>query len=161
MSHLQRTLVLLKPDAIQRGVCGEIIHRFERAGFNINAIKMIQVSEELSKKHYAEHVEKSFYVGLEKMITESPLIAIVLSGIDTVAVVRKLVGSTYPNNAPAGTIRGDFAHHSLESRDSHGLAIANLIHASSSLEAAEQEIALWFKPEEIIEYNKIDDKYTF
>lgn len=159
--NLQKTLVLLKPDAIQRCVCGEIIHRFERIGLNIVGMKMLQISSELAKKHYSAHVGKSFYAGLEKFMTESPVIAIVISGIDCIAIVRKLVGPTEPSKALPGTIRGDFAHQSQESRDSRGLSIANLIHASGNLEEAQQEVSLWFKPEELFDYQKIDDKYTF
>lgn len=159
--YLQRTLVLLKPDAVQRGVCGEIIHRFERAGLNIVGLKMLNVSEELARKHYSAHIGKSFYKGLEKFITESPLIAIVLEGVEVITTVRKLVGSTDPSQAMPGTIRGDFAHHTNESRDAKGLATANLIHASGNEKEAKQEIALWFSENELMNYSKIDDKYTF
>jgi len=160
-SNLQRTLVLLKPDAVQRGLCGEILHRFERAGLNIIGMKMVNVSQELSKKHYSAHVGKSFYNGLENFITESPVIAITFEGIDVVATVRKIVGATEPSKALPGTIRGDFAHHTTESRDSRGLAVANLIHASGNVEEAQQEVALWFNESELMNYDKIDDKYTF
>ena len=158
---LDKTLILLKPDALQRGVCGEVIHRFERSGFNIVGMKMVWVTKELSQKHYSVHVGKSFYKGLEDFITEFPVIAIVLEGIDAVENVRKIVGHTEPKKALPGTIRGDFAHHTVESRDPRGLAVANLIHASGNKKEAEEEIKLWFKDEEIHKYTKLDDKYTF
>ena len=158
---LSRTLVLLKPDAVQRGVCGEVLHRFERAGFNIVGMKLIWATIDIAKEHYSEHVKKSFYPGLEKGITEKPVIAICFEGIEAVENVRRLVGPTIPKDAPPGTIRGDFAHHTIKARDCKGLSVANLIHASSNNEEAAKEISIWFKPEELIKYGKLDDCYTF
>lgn len=158
---MQRTLVLLKPDAIQRGLCGEIIHRFERAGIDIVGMKMIWVDENLAKKHYSAHVGKTFYLGLEKFITASPVIAIVFQGVQVISAVRKLVGVTDPSKALPGTIRGDFAHHTNEYRDFKGLATANLIHASGNVEEAEVEIKLFFTEKELHNYKRLDDDITF
>src|SRR3989338_11076829 len=102
---IQRTLVLFKPDAVQRCFCGELLTRFERAGLKIVGMKMVWVSKDQSKKHYQSHVKKDFYPGLEKFITQGPVIAIVFEGVDSVEVIRKLVGSTEPKTALPGTIR--------------------------------------------------------
>lgn len=157
---VERTLVLLKPDAIMRGLCGEIIHRFERAGLHIVGMKMGQISREFASKHYSSHVGKSFYKGLEDFIVESPLIAMVIEGVDAVENVRRLVGTTEPKKAAPGTIRGDYAHHTSHSRDSRGLAVANLIHASGNIEEAKQEVDLWFTKSELFDYRRAECKYT-
>lgn len=157
---IERTLVILKPDAVKRCFCGEIISRFERAGLKIVGMKMVWVSKEKSKKHYKEHVEKSFYPGLEKFITQGPVVAIILEGVEAVEVVRKLVGSTVPKEALPGTIRGDYAHLSIQHANKKQKSIPNLIHASGNKEEAEYEINLWFKPEEIHSYKTVHDVQT-
>ena len=139
----QRTLVLIKPDAIQRGLSGEIIARFERKGLKIVAIKMLQVTPELAHRHYAEHVGKPFYPALVEYVTGSPAIAMVISGPEAITVVRLMVGPTNGLAAPPGTIRGDFS-------TSHRL---NLLHASDSEASAEQEIAAFFDVSEIFDYD--------
>jgi len=157
----ERTLVLLKPDAVQRGISGEVISRFEKAGLKIVGTKMVWVDKAFAKKHYAAHVKKPFYPGLEKMITEGPVIAMVLEGLHAVETVRKLVGPTEPRQAPPGTIRGDYAHHSYEYTDQKGIAIKNIIHASGNKKEAKQEIELWFKPEELHSYKTVHEAHVF
>jgi nucleoside-diphosphate kinase len=139
---LERTLVLLKPDCVHRRLIGEMIGRFERKGLNIIAMKMIQVSAELSKKHYAEHVQKPFYPGLEAFITASPIVAMVLEGLEVIRVVRDMLGTTSGLKAAAGTIRGDYS----SSRQ------MNLVHASDGPDAAVREIGLYFEPQELLPY---------
>ncbi|MCX8194378.1 MAG: nucleoside-diphosphate kinase [Candidatus Pacearchaeota archaeon] len=153
---IQRTLVLLKPDAVQRGLTGRILERFENAGLKIVAMKMIWADEKLAAKHYndlgerrGEEVKKRMVDFLTKT---GPVVALVLEGVEAVEVVRKLVGGTEPKTALPGTIRGDFAHLSLVYGDSKNKAVPNLIHASGSVEEAKKEIALWFKPQEIHSY---------
>ncbi len=139
---MERSLVLLKPDCVQRRLMGRIIARFEDKAINIVAMKLIQVTPELSKQHYAEHVNKPFYGGLEEFITGAPVLAMVFEGLEVVRVVRDMLGATNGLNAAPGTIRGDFS----SSRQ------MNLVHASDGPESAAREIDLYFKPEEICEY---------
>lgn len=133
-SPVQRTLVLIKPDAVRRGLVGEILGRFERKGLTIEAMVLRAMSGELADQHYAEHVAKPFYPPLKEFMTGGPLIATILSGDAAIDVVRALIGVTDGRRAAAGTIRGD---HSLSNRE-------NLVHASDSEESAKHEIALWF-----------------
>ena len=140
---------------------GRIISRFEDAGLKIVGMKMTWVDKEFSKKHYAAHVKKPFYKVLEEFITEGPMIAFVLEGPHAVEAVRKIVGPTEPRKAPPGTIRGDFAQHSYEHANKHGMAIKNLIHASETIEEAKKEIELWFSIEEMHNYKTVHEKHTF
>ena len=135
---MQRTLVLLKPDCVQRRLMGEVITRFENKGLNIIAMKMLQVTPELARQHYAEHVDKPFYPGLETFITGAPVVAMIVQGLDVIRVVREMVGATSGLNAMAGTIRGDYS----SSRQK------NLVHASDGSEAADREIQLYFDDNE-------------
>jgi len=130
----ERTLVLVKPDALRRGLLGEILSRFERKGLTIEALVVRTMDAELADQHYAEHVERDFYPPLKQFMTSGPLAALVLSGDEVIAVVRALVGATDGRKAAAGTIRGDL---SLSNRE-------NLVHASDSLDSAKRELALWF-----------------
>jgi nucleoside-diphosphate kinase len=130
----ERTLVLIKPDAVRRGLVGEIIGRFERKGLAVEAMVLRTMSPELADQHYAEHVEKPFYPPLKDFMTGGPLVAAVLSGDQAIEVVRALVGATDGRKAAAGTIRGDL---SLSNRE-------NLVHASDSPDSAKRELALWF-----------------
>ena len=139
---MERTLVLLKPDCVQRRLNGAIISRFENKGLNIVAMKMLQVTPELSKQHYAEHVEKPFYPGLEEFITGAPVVAMIIEGLEVIRVVREMLGATSGLKAAAGTIRGDFS----SSRQ------MNLVHASDGPDAAERETGLYFSPEELCSY---------
>ncbi len=154
---IQRTLVLLKPDAVQRGHMGEIITRFERVGLKIVGMKLVWVDKAFSQKHYAEHLGKKFYPGLEQLITLGPVLAMVIEGVEAIETVRKMVGSTEPKSAPAGTIRGDYAHVSYGYADQKGIGIKNLIHASANKEDAANEIALWFEQREIHSYKTVHD----
>jgi nucleoside-diphosphate kinase len=157
----EKTLVLLKPDAVQRSVVGDIIARFERVGLKIVGIKMVHITKEFARKHYNAHVEKAFYPGLEKFMTESPVIAMALEGLDAVEIVRKLVGDTEPKKASAGTIRGDYSHHSYTYTDKKGIAIKNLIHASGDKKDAEAEVKLWFSDKELHSYSTVHEKHVF
>ena len=138
----QRTLVLCKPDSVQRGLVGRIISRFERKGLKIVGLKMMKIDEDLASKHYQEHVTKPFYEELRSFITSSPLVAMAIEGENAVSVVRNLMGVTNPQDAASGTIRGDF-----------GLNLTmNLVHGSDSPASAEREIGLFFAPDELHDY---------
>jgi|TARA_Y100000310_G_scaffold331808_1_gene406093 nucleoside-diphosphate kinase len=154
---IEKTLVLIKPDGVQRGLVGEITQRFEKAGLKIAAMKMVWVDKKFAKKHYAEHVDKKFYSGLESLITMGPVVAMVLEGVEAISLVRKMAGSTDPKSAPPGTIRGDYAHISYDYADKKGIGIKNLIHASANEKDAEKEIKLWFGKEEIHSYSSVHD----
>jgi nucleoside-diphosphate kinase len=133
-SPTERSLVLIKPDAVRRGLAGEILARFERKGLVVEALEMRVMDAALADQHYAEHVEKPFYPPLKQFMTSGPLLALALSGDDVIEVVRGMIGSTDGRKAAAGTIRGDY---SLSNRE-------NLVHASDSPASAERELALWF-----------------
>lgn len=140
---MERTLVLLKPDCVQRRLMGQVISRFEAKGLNIIAMKMMRVTSELSRQHYAEHVEKPFYPSLEKFITGAPVVAMIVEGLEAIRVVREMLGATSGLKAAAGTIRGDFS----SSRQ------MNLVHASDGAEAAEREMGLYFEDSELCPYD--------
>ena len=158
---MERTLVLIKPDAVQRSLTGEVIKRLEQTGLKMVGIKMIQINDELAEKHYAEHVEKPFYPGLKKFMMEGPVIAIAFQGLHAADTVRKIVGGTEPQGAAPGTIRGDFAHHSYSHADDKGIAIKNMIHASGDSEAAKHEVALWFSGDELYDYETVHERHVF
>lgn len=139
---MERTLVLLKPDCVQRRLMGQVIARFEAKGLNIIAARLLRVTPELAKQHYAEHVQKPFYPGLERFVTASPILAMVLEGREVIRVVREMLGPTNGLKAPPGTIRGDFG----SSRQ------MNLVHASDGPEAARREIELYFRAEDLCPY---------
>ena|SRR5271157_2436255 len=138
----ERTLLLIKPDAVQRGLIGMILARFETKGFKIVGLKMLHMSKELSKEHYAHLVSKPFYPDLEKFMTADPIIAVVIEGKEAVEVTRLIVGPTNASKAQGGTIRGDFSNSTSR----------NVIHASDSKETAEKEVARFFKKEELFDY---------
>jgi len=141
---MQRTLVLLKPDALQRGLIGEIISRLEQRGLKIVAMKMLRMDEKLAKRHYRIHKDKSFFLGLVKHITSAPIIAAIFEGENAVEVVRRTMGETNPAQALPGTIRGDLA-----------LDIGrNLIHGSDSEQTAKEEIDIFFSKDEIFHYSR-------
>ena len=163
---IQRTLILFKPDAVQRGIVGEILTRFERVGLKIIGTKMIFPNKEHYHKHYegigkmvTRRGEKAFDMALEFM-TQGPVIAMVLEGVESVELVRKLVGGTEPKTALPGTIRGDSSHMSFGYADEHNVGIPNLIHASGSVEEAKQEIEHWFADHEIYDYHSPREKFT-
>ncbi len=146
---MQRTLVLAKPDAVQRGLIGEIITRFERKGLKVAGLRLLAVPRDMAEKHYAVHAGKHFYAGLVEFITSGPVAAIAVEGPDAIAVVRKMVGKTMPNEAEPGTIRGDLGISGLR----------NLIHASDAPETAEQELELWFGADALVEYERDIDAW--
>lgn len=147
---MERTFIILKPDAVQRGLVGEIIGRFERRGLKIVAMKFMQVSQELAQQHYAVHAQRPFFKGLISYITSSPVVALVLEGTNAIAVVRNTVGATKPAEAAPGTIRADF-----------GLEIGrNLVHASDGPETAVTEIALWFG-QDLVDWKRANDPWIF
>jgi len=157
---IEKTLLLVKPDGVQRGLTGEIIKRFENVGLKIVGMKMVWIDEEFGAKHYsdvkARRGEKVFNAVLG-LITMGPVVAIVLEGVDSVEVVRKICGPTEPKAALPGTIRGDFAHVSYAYSDTVDEAIRNVVHASGTKEEARNEIALWFKDDELHAYPSVQD----
>ena len=157
---IEQTLVLVKPDGVARGLVGEIIKRFEQRGLKIVGLKMVSVDPDFSKKHYAAHVDKDFYKGLEQYVTSGPVVAMVVEGLHAVEVMRKIVGITEPMSAPVGTIRGDFAHVSFKHADKENKSVMNLIHASGNLEEANDEVALWFSVDEIHSYKGTDEEFV-
>ncbi|MCX7925590.1 MAG: nucleoside-diphosphate kinase [Fimbriimonadales bacterium] len=141
MSQTTRTLIFVKPDGVRRGLVGEIIQRFERRGIRIVGLKMVHPTRELAEKHYAVHRDKPFFGSVVSFITSGPVVAMVLECPNAIEVTRQMMGATNPANAAPGTIRGDF-----------GLDIEqNIIHGSSDPEAAEYELNLWFRPEELVD----------
>ncbi len=160
----ERTLILLKPDAVKRGLMGQVVTRFENAGFKIVGAKMLQIDEEFGKKHYFDIAERRGEKVLQvllKFMTNGPLMALCLEGINAVENVRKMVGGTEPKSALPGTIRGDFAHVSFVHADNEDKAIANLIHASGNVEEAKTEVALWFNNEELHDYKTVHEVHVF
>lgn len=168
---IDKTLVLLKPDAVERGLIGRVISRFEERGLKIVGLKLLVATPELAKSHYGDFVERyTEKLGSEKansimdemvgFLTSGPIVAMAVEGINACPVVRKIVGSTYPDEAPAGTIRGDFAHVSQAYANNKGITVKNLVHASGSPEEAQIELGLWFKPEEQTDYATVHEKHT-
>ncbi len=163
---VQRSLVVCKPDAVQRGIVGEILQRFERVGLKIVGMKMVMPDEDHYRAHYEDigemitrRGEQAFQYNVAYMMT-GPVIAMVLEGVEAVPLVRKLVGPTEPKSAEMGTIRGDFSHMSFGYSDAKGIGVPNLVHASGNVSEAKREIALWFKPEELYEYTDVRAKFT-
>ncbi len=147
---MQQTLVVVKPDGVQRALVGKILARFEERGLKLVALKMIQVTREFAEEHYEVHKGKFFYEGLVQHIGSSPVVAMVLAGHEAISAVRVMVGKKRPWEADAGTLRGDLAMTGLR----------NLIHASDAPETAEKEIALWFKKDELMTYTREIDKWV-
>ena len=145
---MERTLVLVKPDGVQRGLVGEILARFERKGLKVVGLRMLDVSRPMAEQHYAVHAGKHFYDGLVEFITSGPVAAVALEGPDAIATVRRLVGKTMPNEAEPGTIRGDLGISGLR----------NLIHASDAPETAAVELDLWFA-DELVDYQRTIDAW--
>ena len=145
----ERTFVMIKPDAVQRGLIGEIIRRFEKKGIKVVAMKLVSVSKELAEKHYEIHKGKPFFEPTVQYITSSPVVAMVLEGINAIEMVRGMMGKTDPQKAEMGTIRGDFGQ----------FIGRNIVHGSDSKETAQFEINLWFNDSEIAVYKRIDDPW--
>ena len=152
---MERSLVLFKPDTVDRGLVGELIQRFEKVGLKIAGLKMLKAQKNHAEKHYTEdlairrgeHVRKMMI----EMLTSGTIVALCLEGVEAVDLVRKMVGTTEPKSAAPGTIRGDYSHVSFKHADAKNIGIYNLVHASGSAEEAVQEIAVWFTPEELID----------
>ena len=149
MAERERTLVILKPDAVQRGLIGEIIGRLERRGLKLEGLKLMQVDRALAERHYAEHQGKGFYEGLLSYITASPVVVAVFAGTNAIGVVRATIGKTNPADASTGTIRGDLA---LETG-------RNLIHGSDGPESARREVALFFSEGDLLSYDRDTDRW--
>ena len=148
---MEQTYVMVKPDGVQRGLCGEIISRLERKGLKIVAAKFMIIKKETAEIHYGEHKGKGFFNGLISFITSGPVLAMVLEGDNAVAVCRNLMGKTNPQESAPGTIRGDF-----------GMVLGmNLIHGSDSVESAKREISIFFKPEELLSYKRSADEWIY
>jgi nucleoside-diphosphate kinase len=148
---MERTLIILKPDAVQRGLMGKILTRFEEKGLQIVGMKMLLISEEMAAKHYAVHKGKPFYDSLVRFMTSSPVLFMVIQGNGAIDVCRKMMGATFGYKAEPGTIRGDYGVSSS----------FNLIHGSDGPETAKAEIALWFKPEELFTYDLANRVWTY
>tara|TARA_B100000029_G_C17608988_1_gene968599 strand:+ start:11773 stop:12222 length:450 start_codon:yes stop_codon:yes gene_type:complete len=148
---MEQTLILIKPDAMQRGIAFEILARLERRGLKLAGLRLLQVEQPMAERHYAEHEGKPFFAGLVSYITSSPIIAAVFEGTNAVSAARQTIGSTNPTESSPGTIRGDF-----------GLEIGrNLIHGSDSVESAEREIGIFFEGQPVIQWKKDTDKWIF
>ena len=163
---MERTLIVLKPDAVQRGLVGEIITRFEKVGLKIVAMKMIKPDEEHYHEHYEEisklisrRGKEVFDVNLDFMM-DGPVVAVVLEGLGAVDLVRKMVGETEPASAAPGTIRGDYSHVSFKHANAIGSGIPNIVHASGEVAEAEQEVKLWFNDDELYSYAAAHERHT-
>ncbi len=148
---MERTLVVVKPDGVQRGLVGEILRRFEARGLKLVGLKMLVVGRDMAEEHYAVHKGKFFYEGLVNYITSGPVAAMVIEGPEAIKAVRMMVGATRPYESAPGSIRGDFALTGLR----------NLIHASDAPDTAQAEVALWFKPEELYDYPRDLDRWIY
>lgn len=166
MKTIERSLIVFKPDGVQRGIVGEILSRFEKTGLKIVGAKMLQPSYDHYYHHYenigkmiSRRGQKAFDVTLS-MMNEGPVIAFVLEGIEAVSLVRKLVGATEPKSALPGTIRGDYSHMSFAHADANDVGIPNIIHASGDAAEADLEIAHWFSEDELFSYRTVSEKFT-
>jgi nucleoside-diphosphate kinase len=148
---LERTLILVKPDGVQRGLIGEIIARFERRGLRLVAMKLMQMSEALAARHYAEHEGKAFYPSLIEYITSGPVVAMVWEGANVIALARDMMGVTRPNEAAPGTIRGDYAQETGR----------NIVHGSDGEESAAREIGLFFAEGELLDWQRSVDPWIY
>ena len=147
---MERTLIIVKPDGVQRGLVGQVLGRFETRGFKLAGLKLMHISRSLAERHYAEHQGKPFYEGLVAFITSAPVVVGVVEGPGVVAIARAMMGATNPANADVGTIRGDFAV----------TMSYNVIHGSDSIASAEREIALFFDPSELLDYRRATDSWV-
>ena len=163
MNKKERTLVLLKPDAVQRNLVGEIVGRFERAGLKLVAMKLVLPTAEQTRTHYKinPNLPEKILNHLVNFLTASPVVAMVLEGNKAIPVVRKLVGSTEPLQSDVGTVRGDFTIDSYDLADKDDRAVRNLVHASSSPEDAEKETKVWFKENELVNYRAVREKILY
>lgn len=168
---IEKSLVILKPDAVERGLVGEITSRFERAGLRLAGMKLVQADAKLASDHYGDLVERyseklghdravKIKAGMVDFLTSGPVVVMALEGVEACAVVRKMVGGTYPNEAVPGTVRGDYAHTSQAYANGNDIPVKNLVHASGNVEEAEVEVGLWFQETELVEYEPVHFKHT-
>ena len=148
---MERTYLMVKPDGVQRGICGEIVSRFEKKGLKLVAMKLMVISKEVAENHYGEHKDKPFFPSLISYITSGPVLAMVWEGESAVSVCRNMMGKTNPKESAPGTIRGDFGMQT-------GM---NIIHGSESVESAEREISIFFRPEELVSYEKTIQSWIY
>ena len=148
---MERTYLMVKPDGVQRGLCGEIVSRFEKKGLKLIAMKLMVIPKETAENHYGEHKGKKFYDSLISYITSGPVLAMVWEGENAVSICRNMMGKTNPAESAPGTIRGDYAM----------VTGLNIIHGSDSVESAEREIKIFFKPEELVSYDRTADRWTY
>lgn len=162
---LQQTLVLVKPDGVARGLIGEAIKRFEQRGLKIVALKLVKIDMDHAKKHYTEDITERRGEKVRTMlldfITEGPVVAMIIEGVDAIENVRKLIGTTESKSALPGTIRGDFSHVSYSYADKKEIPVRNIVHASGNQEDAKHEIALWFSIDELCDYRRTDEAHVF
>jgi nucleoside-diphosphate kinase len=161
---VEKTLVLLKPDAVARGLAGRIVARFEDAALKIVGVKMKHLDAEFTRKHYFDLEERlgtEIYDSTAVFMQSGPVIALALEGVDAVAKVRKIIGGTYPNDAAPGTVRGDYAHQTKASSEVSGKAVMNLVHASGNSEEAKYEVELWFSGDELFAYETLAEKLAY
>jgi nucleoside-diphosphate kinase len=160
---IERTLVLIKPDGVQRCIMGRVLTRFEDVGLKVVGMKMVWVDKKFAEQHYTDDIAKrrgeKVREQLLDLITMGPVVAMVLEGINAVEIVRKMTGETEPGAAAPGTIRGDFAHVSFKYADANEVAVRNIIHASGNKEEAKTEVKLWFSKEELHTYETVHDKH--
>jgi nucleoside-diphosphate kinase len=148
---MERTLIIFKPDAVQRGLCGQILARFEQKGLQIVGLKFMKIPTQLAETHYSPHKGKPFYEGLVKFMTSSPVVVVALKGKNAIAIARKMMGATFGSNAEPGTIRGDL-----------GVSNSfNLIHGSDSAESAQRELGLFFKPDELLDWTPTVQSWVY
>lgn len=161
---LQQTLVLIKPDGVQRGLIGEAIKRFEQRGLKIVGLKLTRADDDLAKKHYTEDIAERRGMKVRnkllKFLVSGPVIAIAIEGVDAIENVRKIVGDTESKSALPGTIRGDFSHVSFDYADKKNIPVKNLIHASANEEDAKNELAIWFSVDDIHNYKRSEDEHV-
>lgn len=158
---IERSLVIIKPDGVERGLVGGILKRFENAGLKIIGMKMVWIGRKFAEEHYKAHKAKPFFRELVEFITEGPVVAFAVEGVHAVENTRRLVGATSPHEAAPGTIRGDFAHISMAYASKKGLGGKNVVHASGSKKEADDEIKLWFTKEELHSYTTVHEKHVF
>lgn len=162
---IEQTLIVIKPDGVQRGLMGEIIQRFEKAGLKIIGMRMRWVDETHAKKHYTEDLAQRRGQHVRDVMVDflrsGPVVAFVVEGVDAIENVRKMIGSTEPKAAQPGTIRGDYAHVAFRHADASRKAVGNLIHASSNAEDAQNEILVWFNEDELFDYKTVYEQFTF
>lgn len=161
--HVERTLVLIKPDGVERQIVGKIITRFEEVGLKIVGLKLLTVDAEFAKRHYTEDIAvrrgEHVRTNMVNMLSSGPVVAIALEGVESIALVRKMVGDTEPKTAAPGTIRGDFTHVSYKYSNATKIGVKNVVHASSSPKDAQSELGLWFSEAELCHYSTVHDKH--